>query len=555
MSIFPSLLRFNLKKNSQNNLYFNKNNLNLNKNLHMRTLSEGSFFENEKNAFITKLLNPEIFKNIKKKNELFSQSPLFKSKIFNRSNQINIEEKFQKYIRTIPNKDNLYSKKETTIKTFDNIITQKTGRKLLQETSQEESNNRVFYAKFYVYELLSAVLSLISLIIIVSYFENTFNYEANDKVYPYSYLLVFQNLLYLVFLMNSYLYKYDEFKLRILNHNIPPNSSFRNSKFFKKFIIEVLFTIIQPCKYFQNIHYTITISYGSGIALKRSINSILSIFILTRIIFIDKFLIFQSSFMTPDNDEICRKHFFKANIKYSLKSLLRTNPFHIYAMTVISLLFAFQFIIKVFESSVNEYIEDAKLNNSFDVIYYCLITMFTVGYGDIAVKTEGGRLFIVILTVIGSFLIALFVMSLTNILNKSPIEIKQYNLLTRINLIEQNQENAKKVAIEFAELISKRQIFDFNEKITDLKHNTRNFINSVKNFQKSQTDLKFHSIQINDYDFDNINIGFQYFDNEYQRMIDADEENIQNLKKILNEIEYKKNILINKKNKIENFIS
>ena len=171
--------------------------------------------------------------------------------------------------------------------------------------------------------------------------------------------------------------------------------------------------------------------------------------------------------------------------------------------------------------------------------------MFTVGYGDIAVKTEGGRLFIVILTVIGSFLIALFVMSLTNILNKSPIEIKQYNLLTRINLIEQNQENAKKVAIEFAELISKRQIFDFNEKITDLKHNTRNFINSVKNFQKSQTDLKFHSIQINDYDFDNINIGFQYFDNEYQRMIDADEENIQNLKKILNEIEYKKNILIN----------
>ena len=62
MSIFPSLLRFNLKKNSQNALYFNKNNLNLNKNLHMRTLSEGSFFENEKNAFITKLLNPEIFK-------------------------------------------------------------------------------------------------------------------------------------------------------------------------------------------------------------------------------------------------------------------------------------------------------------------------------------------------------------------------------------------------------------------------------------------------------------------------------------------------------------
>ena len=543
MLFFPSLLsRFNLKKNSRNNFRFNNN-------FHTRTLSEGSFYDNQNNSFITKLLNPEIFK-YKNKNELFSQTPEFKSKIFNRSNQINIEEKFQKQIRAIPNKENIYSKKDSAFKAFDNIITQKTGKKLLQETSQEESNKRIFYAKFYLYELLSAVLSLLSLILVTIYFENTFNYEANDDIYPYEFLLILQNILYIIFLVNNYLYKYDEYKLRILNHNIPPNFSFRHSKFFKKFIIEALFTFIQPFKYFQNLHYTITISYGENIVLKRSINSILSIFVLTRLIFIDKFLIFQSSFMTPENDEICRKHFFKTNIKYSLKSLLRTKPFHVYAVIVINLLFAFQFIIKVFEYSINEYIEDAKLNNSFDVIYYSLITMFSVGYGDITAKTEEGRLFMIILTIIGSFLISLFIMSLSNILNKTLIEIKQYNLIKRINLIEKNKENAKKVVNEFAGLLTKKQIIDFKEKISNLNNNSRNFINSIKNFQKSQTELKFHSDQINDYDFDNISMGFQYFDNEYQRMITADEENINSLKKFFNEIEYKKNLLLKKKNKI-----
>ena len=542
MIFFPLLSRFNLKNGSQKNIRYN--------NFHKKTLSDGSFLDNENNIYILKLLNPEIFKSKKKKNELFSQTPVFKSKIFNRSNQIILEEKIQKYIRTIPNKENMYLKKAPAFKAFNNIITQKTGKKLLHETSQEESNNRVFYSKFYIYELLSAVLSLLSLIIIVIYFENTFNYEANDDIYPYEYLLILQNILYIIFLINNFLYKYDEYKLRILNHNIPPNSYFRHSKFFKKFIIETLITLIQPSKYFQNLHYTIKISYGSGIALKRSINSFLSLFVLTRIIFIDKFLIFQSSFMTPDNDEICRKHFFKANIKYSIKSLLRTKPFHIYAMIVISLLFAFQFVIKVFESPINEYIEDAKLNNSFDIIYYCLITIFTVGYGDIAAKTEGGRFFIMILTIIGSFLIAFFIISLTNILDKSPIEIKQYNLIKRINLIEKNQENAKKVIIEFSDLISKKQIFDFKEKISNFKPYARNFINSIKDFQKSQADLNFHSEQINNYDFDNIIIAFQYFENEYQRMINFDEENIKNLKKIFEEIDYKKKLLIKKKNKL-----
>ena len=47
----------------------------------------------------------------------------------------------------------MYLKKAPAFKAFNNIITQKTGKKLLHETSQEESNNRVFYSKFYIFKI------------------------------------------------------------------------------------------------------------------------------------------------------------------------------------------------------------------------------------------------------------------------------------------------------------------------------------------------------------------------------------------------------------------
>ncbi len=59
MIFFPLLSRFNLKNGSQKNIRYN--------NFHKKTLSDGSFLDNENNIYILKLLNPEIFKSKKKK--------------------------------------------------------------------------------------------------------------------------------------------------------------------------------------------------------------------------------------------------------------------------------------------------------------------------------------------------------------------------------------------------------------------------------------------------------------------------------------------------------
>ena len=78
-------------------------------------------------------------------------------------------------------------------------------------------------------------------------------------------------------------------------------------------------------------------------------------------------------------------------------------------MIIISFLFGFQFIIKVFESAVNENVDGAGLGNTFNVIYYSFITIYTVGYGDYSPTTIFGKIFSIITCLMGNFLLSMLV--------------------------------------------------------------------------------------------------------------------------------------------------
>lgn len=494
--------------------------------------------------YIAKLLNPEYYsKDIPL---LFKAKQRGNFRTFLRKNNFARtsanKRKLSKQIRTVPTLKTQYSKKTSIVNTFDKIVSLKSGLKLLQETSQEETNNRGFYAKFFTYEMINATISLISVLVIVIHFEETFNYDGNDNIFPFNLYLLFLNILSLLLWINIFLYYYDQYKLKVLNKIFPKNQTFFGSAMFKRFIVEVILTFIQPCPLFSGFKYQIETSFKDGIKLKRSINSLLSIFVLTRIYYIDHFLIFQSSFMSPDNDEICRKHFFNVNTKYALIALLKTKPVHVYFVFVVTVLFIFQYIIKVFESAITEHIESAQLNKTFNVIWYCLITIFTVGYGDIAARTDGGRIFVAILSIIGSFLISLLLMGLNNFLEQTQTEEKQFNLLKRIQLNETQKSKAKKLTNEFLKFVKKNN--NIRKSLGELTPNTREFIKAVNSFEDSRTNVEHHGDEINDYPFDNVGFGFKYFDKEYQKIIDEDKELLAKMGNMLESLEEIKSHII-----------
>ena len=191
----------------------------------------GSYNIFNSKEYISKLLNPEYYSK---------DIPLFKAKqsnlktFFRKNNLISRstlnQRSLSKQIRTVPTLKTQYSKKTSAVNTFDKIVSLKSGVKLLQETSQEETNNRGFYAKFYTYEMINAMISLISVLVVVIHFEATFNYEGNDDIFPYNFFLLFLNLLSVMMWINIILYYYDQYKLKILNKNYSKNRNAVNNE-------------------------------------------------------------------------------------------------------------------------------------------------------------------------------------------------------------------------------------------------------------------------------------------------------------------------------------
>jgi voltage-gated potassium channel len=80
-----------------------------------------------------------------------------------------------------------------------------------------------------------------------------------------------------------------------------------------------------------------------------------------------------------------------------------------------STVFFFAYNIRIFELPYFRLENDESIKNVFDSyfnsIYFAIITITTVGYGDIPVCTYPGRLIVIFLAVWGSFMMSLMVVT------------------------------------------------------------------------------------------------------------------------------------------------
>ena len=87
----------------------------------------------------------------------------------------------------------------------------------------------------------------------------------------------------------------------------------------------------------------------------------------------------------------------------------------------------------------------SKFGPLMNSCWLTIITMTTVGYGDIYPKTPLGRFFGVISFIIGNVLISLIVVMLSNETNFTPPEAKSYNILKKSMAQEKTRGKASDV--------------------------------------------------------------------------------------------------------------
>jgi len=122
----------------------------------------------------------------------------------------------------------------------------------------------------------------------------------------------------------------------------------------------------------------------------------------------------------------------------SLNFLLRVFIEKRFEFMILSLIFFFM----VFFASTAIYIfegagENNKVDSFFDAIYWAVITITTVGYGDISPVTNEGRFITMLLIVSGLGIISFMTSVMTTAMTQKLQEVKSYQVMTEISKLRE----------------------------------------------------------------------------------------------------------------------
>lgn len=96
---------------------------------------------------------------------------------------------------------------------------------------------------------------------------------------------------------------------------------------------------------------------------------------------------------------------------FSIKAFIKSKPFSSLSTVFISSVLLCAYVLRVFERPLSE-VSGQNFDVYWSSIWNVIVTMSTVGYGDIYPKSFGGRILGTVMSVWGIFLTALFVVTL-----------------------------------------------------------------------------------------------------------------------------------------------
>ena len=101
---------------------------------------------------------------------------------------------------------------------------------------------------------------------------------------------------------------------------------------------------------------------------------------------------------------------------FAVKALMKQKPYEIlfFSLFVTTIIFGFQ--LRIFEGVISE-ASGQNFDNMWNCMWNVVITLTSVGYGELYPKTFFGRIVGIIICFWGVFIVSFFVVTVTNMLN------------------------------------------------------------------------------------------------------------------------------------------
>jgi len=194
--------------------------------------------------------------------------------------------------------------------------------------------------------------------------------------------------------------------------------------FGTSFWLEALVFLIWPIPYYDFIIIIQTINPENNgvVPVYYLFSDFILAFMWIRCLFILRASFNYTIFMDIYSKKLCKSYGFTANVRFAFKCLLTSNPGYTVGTVLFFSVLILAYLLRIFEMPYGLDFGIITWNSYFTAIWCIVITMTTVGFGDVVPRTVPGRLIVIFAALWGTFLISILILSVGNIFNLSKQE-------------------------------------------------------------------------------------------------------------------------------------
>jgi hypothetical protein len=238
-------------------------------------------------------------------------------------------------------------------------------------------------------------------------------------------------------------------KVLAINKNIPERLWIWESERLQSLTISILIFFLHPNPIFKGIECPIeNVKYKK--TYTHTLNSIMTMICLNRIWFFLKYYLTISEYYSPRGQRVSKMNNLDADLGFSLKASFYRSPVTSYTLIFVLILAYTSYCLRMFER-----VADDNFSLYWNNLWCLVITMTTVGYGDIYPTTILGRIVGIVACICGISLISMLVVTITNVVVFTPIELNVFLILQRVILKEEKDIQATKLVTKYFHYMKK----------------------------------------------------------------------------------------------------
>ena len=227
----------------------------------------------------------------------------------------------------------------------------------------------------------------------------------------------------------------------------------------------MMLEIVLACVHPNMITRKLEASFDANIYNRNAtyeVNDLLMIPCLIRFYSIIRLIVVRTNFYGSKVSRVCKMMGIKLSYFFAIKCLIKKEPLKMWLSLLTVSVMILSSMLKVLENYSEQY------QTFGNCIWNVLITMTTVGYGDISAKTNLGRIVAIVTAIIGTLFISMVSVTLSDLIDLDQKEVKCFDLYGRM-------ENKKKLK-------------NFSSKIFVLSFNLLSLKNKLRELDRNQKD-------------------------------------------------------------------